>query len=417
MSAYEAESRRIAMVRMRMLDVHPFWGHLLLHVKLLPAPHLDAFAATDCRRRIWFNPRHTQHLDLDQLGFVLVHELGHHLLETQSRERGRDPLRWNMATDYAINRIVARIGCGERPAPGKCYRLPDGTYPELGEVNCLHDPRFHGLIAEAIYEQLLAETPPAGVCITVHLGPGGETLAIDVPGVFDHGGGIDVHLPVELDESDREDLRDRVVAAVQAADAAEHRGDVPGELVREITARSRAVVPWQRLLHRLLGEALPNTEYGLTRPNRRYLIEDLIVPGPVGAEPDRVVVAIDSSGSMSAPMLAAACAELTELATRVGEITVLVADAKVQRVIHPAELPAFLRQIHLPGGGGTSHLPVFHWVERQRWRPDLFVGLTDLFSKFPGPKPPYPVLWIAPEHHGKAPWGAVVEVSSAGIDP
>ena len=420
-----AESRRFAMVRMRMIDVHPFWGHLLLHFRLIPAPELSAFAATDCVRRIWFNPRHTQHLDVDQLGFVLAHELGHHLLESNPRERGRDALRWNMATDYAINRIVARIGGGGRPAPGVRYRSPDGHYPELGQVRCLNDPRFDGLIAEAIYEQLLAERPPAGLRITVHLGTpgqGGGALDIDlpdmdVPGVMDHGGGIDVHLPVDLSEAEREELRDRVTAAVQSAEATAHRGDVPGELVREVCARGRSVVPWQRLLHRLVGEALPATEYSLSRPNRRYLAEDLLVPGLVGDGPERVVVAIDSSGSMSGETLAAACTELAALSHRVGEITVLIADAKVQRVIRPAELPEFLRQTRLPGGGGTKHEPVFAWIASQPWRPDLFVGLTDLFSSFPTARPNYPVLWIAPKRHGKAPWGTVVEVHSDRLDP
>lgn len=249
------------------------------------------------------------------------------------------------------------------------------------------------------------------------MGQGGGELDIDVPGVMDHGGGIDVHLPVDLSEAEREELRDRVTAAVHCAEAAAHRGDVPGELVREVRARGRSVVPWQRLLHRLVGEALPATEYSLSRPNRRYLAEDLLVPGLVGDGPERVVVAIDSSGSMSGETLTAACTELAALSHRVGEITVLIADAKVQRVIRPAELPEFLRQTRLPGGGGTSHEPVFAWIASQPWRPDLFVGLTDLFSSFPTAKPNYPVLWIAPKKHGKAPWGAVVEVHSDRLDP
>ena len=416
------ESARLAMVRLRMLDVHPFWGHLLLHVRLLPAPWLDAFAATDCLRRIWFNPRHTRHLDVDQLGFVLAHELGHHLLETAPRARGRDPLRWNMATDYAINRIVARSDGGDPTAPGMRYRLPDGNYPELGEVRCLLDHRFAGLVAEAIYEQLLAEAPRAGLRITVRLGGAGsqagdDLLEIEVPGVLDHGGGIDVHLPVDLTEAEREELRDRVIGAVEAAVATDSRGDVPGELVREVLARGRSVVPWQRLLHRLLGQALPATEYSLARPNRRYLAADLVVPGLVGGGPERVVVAIDSSGSMSSEVLAAACTELADLATRVDEITVLIADARIQQVIPPAQLPAFLRNARLSGGGGTRHEPVFEWIERQSWRPDLFIGLTDLFSSFPTRRPPWPVLWISPRRHGKAPWGTVVEVHLGEIDP
>jgi hypothetical protein len=47
-----AESRRFSMLRIQLLDCHPFWGHLLLQMRLVPAPDLDALAATDCVRHI-----------------------------------------------------------------------------------------------------------------------------------------------------------------------------------------------------------------------------------------------------------------------------------------------------------------------------------------------------------------------------
>jgi len=54
---------------------------------------------------------------------------------------------------------------------------------------------------------------------------------------------------------------------------------------------------------------------------------------------------------------------------------------------------------------------VFAWLEQRNRRPDLLVGLTDLRSRFPARKPPYPVLWVAPPMHGEAPWGQVIELN------
>ena len=61
---------------------------------------------------------------------VLAHELGHHLLATADRRRGRRAHRWNCATDYAINRIVAAIEHPARPGE-RLYRSPDGTHEGL----------------------------------------------------------------------------------------------------------------------------------------------------------------------------------------------------------------------------------------------------------------------------------------------
>jgi len=124
------EARRVSALRLQLMDLHPFWGYLLAHLRILHAPQLCSFAATDCRRHVWPNPLLTRHLSLPQLGFVLAHELGHHLLATADRRRGRRAHRWNCATDYAINRIVAAIEHPARPGE-RLYRSPDGTHEGL----------------------------------------------------------------------------------------------------------------------------------------------------------------------------------------------------------------------------------------------------------------------------------------------
>lgn len=60
--------------------------------------------------------------------------------------------------------------------------------------------------------------------------------------------------------------------------------------------------------------------------------------------------------------------------------------------------------------GGTDHVCVFDYIREHRLNPCVFVGLTDLYSGFPPRRPPYPVLWLTPEHHGDAPWGKVIEL-------
>ena len=129
------ESQRVRRIRLELLDRHPFWGHLLLQLRVVMAPALPTFAATDCATTVWLNPTLTRHLDHAELGFVLMHELGHVVFDSAGRRRGRGWHRWNVATDYAINRIVA--GIEAHPGGPPLYRPPCREIPGLGPVSVL----------------------------------------------------------------------------------------------------------------------------------------------------------------------------------------------------------------------------------------------------------------------------------------
>jgi hypothetical protein len=69
---------------------------------------------------------------------TLEHEVMHPALQHHTRRNGRDPSRWNMACDYAINPILVDAG----------LTLPEGV---------LLEDRFRGMSAERIYNQLEEE--------------------------------------------------------------------------------------------------------------------------------------------------------------------------------------------------------------------------------------------------------------------
>jgi predicted metal-dependent peptidase len=402
----DTELRRLSTLRTQMLEAHPFWGYLLLQVRLVPAPTLPTFAATDCLQHVWFNPRLTRHLSTAQLGFVLAHEICHQMLATEDRARGRNHHLWNCATDYAINRIVRQI-----PRPGRdepLYEPPAGHVPGLGEIALLDDPRFDDMIAEAIYEQLAAEELAAPVTLTLELpGPKGEP-GLTLPAVSDHRGGLDLHLPDHLDARAREELRERLAGALETWRGMGERGDMPAGALRDLGLLGDGRVPWQRIFRQYVSPALHRDDYALTRPNRRYLAEDIVVPGLYAERVGHVVVALDTSASMTQEILAEVAAEIAAVAREAEDATLIVADAKVHEVVPLAQFPEYLTKRRFRGGGGTNHRPVFEYIREQRLEPDVFVGLTDLASEFPDRAPPFPVVWVVPPAHADAPWGKVV---------
>ena len=89
----KTESERLAALRMQMLEMHPFWGYVLLQVRLIPTQSLPTMA-TDCVRHIWFNPLFTQTLETRELGFVLMHQICHQVLESRETAANRSNGTW-----------------------------------------------------------------------------------------------------------------------------------------------------------------------------------------------------------------------------------------------------------------------------------------------------------------------------------
>ena len=399
----DAETERLAALRMQLLEMHPFWGYLLLQMRLVPALHLPALAATDSVSHIWFNPAMTRELDVRELGFVLAHEVCHQVLATVERRQGREKFKWNMATDYAINVLVSDITIPGAPQrnDNRLYRMPQGV---------LFNPKYRNWVAEVIYEDLCRKELKTGpVELTVIL-PGREGSELRLPAVSDHHGGIDIHLPVELDADQREILRERILAAVENYHANSGRGDLPADLLRSAGLLQPPRIPWQRVLHHYVDTILNGDDYSLAHPNKHYLAYDAVVPGHYSETIGRLVVALDTSGSMSESEIRAAAGEIRGMVPNAQDVTLIVADSAVHQVIPLDGLEKVLRSGSFRGGGGTDHVCVFEYIAEHHLNPRIFIGMTDLFSRFPDQKPPYPVLWLAPENHGKPPWGKVIEL-------
>jgi predicted metal-dependent peptidase len=164
----------------------------------------------------------------------------------------------------------------------------------------------------------------------------------------------------------------------------------------------RTRTPWEQVLRTLLARALsPQPALSWSRPARSWLANQ----GRAGAhrrmpwEPGRtaskavprLVVMVDVSGSVDAPLLQRFAREVEALTRRLETALVLViGDDCVRQVLHFAPGRTDLREVAFSGGGGTDFTPLLE--EADRHDPDIGVFLTDL----DGParfKPRWPVVW------------------------
>src|SRR6201987_4650720 len=115
---------------------HPFFGTLLFRLGARAYGSIATMASDGVS--LYFNPEFVEGLSSAELIGTVAHECMHPALQHHTRRGGRNPRRWNMACDYAINPMLVDAGL---------------TLPK--EV--LMDHRFRGMSAEEIYNRLEAE--------------------------------------------------------------------------------------------------------------------------------------------------------------------------------------------------------------------------------------------------------------------
>ena len=417
-----AVSTKLGAARTRLILEQPFIGALVLHLPLVPAdPAWCETTATDARA-IYFNPAWFEHLTLAQTQFVLAHEAMHCALGHFARREHRTRRRWDVATDHAVNLLLAQEGF--RPPPG-----------------ALANPDFRGLSAEEIYPLIPPDT--AERTLDRHLfgerapgvaaardGGGGYTAPVaplaqsggqperatdgaadswDDAGNEQRSDGAWSVLPVE-DAAGRDELarvwQSRMVSVAQQARIAGRLNDSWLRLVDGLIAPQ---LPWRALLARYLM-SVARDDYSFQRPSRRD--GDALLPHLASGEVD-LHVALDTSGSIAADELAQFAAELDALKGQVrARVTLQGCDERLDPrgpwTFHPWEAFALPRE--MAGGGGTSFLPVFDWIAGRGVRPDLLVYFTDAEGEFPLQAPDYPVIWLV-KGRGKVPWGERIQLN------
>jgi predicted metal-dependent peptidase len=400
---------RVQRARVRLMLDQPYLAAALARLPTVNAGRLDwcDTMATD-GYYIYVNPDFTERLSDDELAFVFAHELVHCVLGHIDRRGDRDPILWNHAIDYATNLLLVQFGL---------------TMPSSG----LLDQKYRGMTAEDIYRQLQERRPQSLQGARAGAGTAGQPRDI-----WQTPGGFDVHLDPQ-DERDasiraedfpspeeRKRLRIGLAQAVRNA----LPGHMSGALASEVEAATTSSVPWQMVLARFVN-GLRRSDYRLYPPNRKHIWRRIYLPSLGVPGPEHLVVAVDTSGSMTDAILSQVLGELDRLrAVTECRLTLLQCDAAVQQVdefdsfettiVSRASTKA--RTFRFAGRGGTDFSPIFDWVGervlRGTLRLDALIILTDGYGPFPPQMPYYPVLWIVTEHGARdIPFGTQIRLA------
>lgn len=348
---------------------HPFFGSLALRLTPVEDGTNNPTACTD-GKTIWYNPEFVDGLTLDETKGLICHEIMHCANQHHTRRDDRDPRRWNMACDYAINPLIT--GCG--------MVLPQGG---------LFDTQYDNMSAEQIYGKLPApsedDQPDDEKSGKGNNDPGGCGGVVDAPA-------DDPGKQPSKDQLEQA-AQDWKVAVVQAATQAKMMGELPGAIERIVSDLVEPVHDWRELLRQFVDTNAKN-DYQWFPPSRRHAGNGLILPSLRSQELKNVTMALDTSGSISESDLASFEAEVRAVVEDYrADTTVIYCDAQVQHVEHfDADTPV---ELSPKGGGGTDFRPPFEYIEQSgEEQPVCMIYQTDGWcNRFPE-APDYPVLWV-----------------------
>jgi len=382
----------------------PFFGMLALQLNLTESLRNDT-AWTD-GVSIGFYPPFIDSLPQAEVLGVMVHEVLHCANGHMWRRDGRDAKKWNYAVDYAINYLIEEAG----------FKLPDIR---------LRDERYDGQSGEWIFDRLPDDYQQAarqGGQQGRQQGRGGKgAQAAGEPGSPQGEaanaensqspacGGMDV-FDAPGDAAEAGVTEASWQQAVQAAAvAAKACGNLPACLERFATEAKKPLVDWKSVLHRFVQQAA-KADYTWTMPSTRYVPQGLYMPSMRSEAVGPIAVAVDTSGSIDAVLLAQFVAELKSVADDVqpARVHVIYCDAAVHRV-DTFEKDDMVT-IDARGGGGTSFAPVMDWCDAQDEPPVALIYLTDMDGSHRKEPPAMPVLWATPScsAHQQPPYGEVV---------
>ena len=384
----EKTRKKFVRARITLLNHQPFFGQIALNTPVIFTDSIETMGVDGVS--LFVNPKFVEEKSQAELCGVIAHECLHVALLHPTRRGQRDPKKWNIATDHAVNLELL-----------KAIRADDGYLMELPD-DCLADPQYEGMSADTIYNRLPDDKGDDGDQ------PGDQpgNQPGDSPG--DTGGCgevFDAPADVSVEEIEAE-IKQRVV---QAAHSARAQGKLPGNMESMIDDMLKPVVDWKSKLREHFERVFPS-DYSWMRPNRRFLHEGLYLPGVEKDGTGHIVVGVDTSSSVSDDEIKQFISEINSICEDVvpEKVTVIYCHTNVWAVDEFEADEDFT--VRPRRGGGTEFVPVFEEIEKRGIQPKALIYLTDLGCNGYPTTPSYPVIWGATDRYSTPPFGEVIDV-------
>ena len=356
----------------------PFLGILLKRTWIIARDDIP-IASTD-GLRIYINPERFKELDPKDQLFVLLHELGHIMLQHVPRIHAisKDPLDHaiaNVIADAVVNERLFESGFDTRLNVVTCEEIP-GFFFTIGSDECKRSS-FEDLFAKVLndLDRNLKRKEYKAEIIREKVMSREHNIGEDLGGEGGEKGEI-------LNEGDQEDkdahdsdsIKSRSFRKVM--ETYSFSGIRPGKrslgIARIVDEILEPKISWKHFLRKnLIGS---NVKRSWSRPSRKHPL----YPGKVFVRRSRTVVLVDTSGSILDEDLREFLGEIYGILREKSEIIVIPWDTKPYEPIEVKRLEDIKKvKTGMKGGGGTMILPVLKLVDKKYRNVDNIVILSD----------------------------------------
>lgn len=405
--------KRLLLSRMRILYNHGFYGLLLMHMIYAVSEEIET-ACTD-GVRITFGIDFLDSLSDSELDFVMMHEILHVVLQHCFRGDVEDPEAYNIAADIVVNsNIMLENGMKASSITLSKYGIAMHVAPDGKEG--------HEYTAEQVYAMLPKNLNKKGNNKSPGSAVGRAKKEISK----------EQHQPVRVwDDHSRwgkyeedDTLRDVWVKrfedaaeAIKIRDPSNARGLLPAFAERILKELKKTQTDWRTILNDFIQEEV--VDYSFAPPDRRFDDSPFFLPDFNGKEDrvENILFMIDTSGSMSDDMIAAAYSEVKGAIDQFnGKLKGWLGffDAAIIKP-QPFSDENEFKTIKPAGGGGTDFQIIFEYVfhHMSDKLPASIIILSDGDAPFPLEKLAggIPVLWLLNNEEVNPPWGKVARIT------
>ncbi|QOP42891.1 hypothetical protein FJR45_02560 [Sulfurimonas sediminis] len=368
---------KISQAKAKLLLEYPYFGTLASKIDVIINDDIEAFKSDG--KKLEINSDYLQNLELSEMEFVFANGAMHASLAHEMRKKNRSGWLWQMATDMAVNDMLVQNGLD----------MPYGAQ---------YRERFSGMYAEAIYAELKDD-----------ILRNDEDLEYEADESDDVQSDNQEQTPQELEE---EILQEQLFAeeAIALLESKMHKGEAPVTIERFFQLNDFGKIDWRNELRMALDPYFRD-DYVVMPPSKKLLYSGIYLPCNI-SQTFRLVIAVDSSGSIDEVLLNEFLSEVNFLMTLVQnyQIELLVCDEKIQS--HSTFYSGERLEVNIKGGGATDFRPVFHFTEENFDDLKLLLYFTDLDGTFPKYVPDYKVKWISSKEK-KLPFGTLIKLDQA----
>ena len=352
-------------IRVQFLFDHPFLSVMALSIPIYFKKNKHEAFETD-GVAIYVDVDISETLSEQHLKYVYAHTLLHVLLKHAFRIGERDHGTWNRSSDIVINLLLNDFErVGERP--------PDEVMLE----------KFRDKSVEEVYNALYQEDQE------------GE-------GTPDEENPKEQKLDLIENSGDTEATQEELdTLIVQAMGAAKKHGNTPASFLDVIHEVIRPKIDLETLLHTYMTESFFDKQSDFSRPNRRFIYQDIYLPGYTNEQNHlNLYIALDRSMSIQKETFSKFLGIIDSI-LRISsdfKVTVIPFDESVdidKIVTYDAQdikpIVAFEK-----GNGGTIFEPVVEYLNKESEMESTLMVLSDGYFKVES-TPPVETLFLISE--------------------